>query len=73
MSLLISSNKLINIMEIIQKGLIDTNLKVLFHSLTLLVKIIPILKKRVENYLSLIVDPLLISLGSTNTSIKDTT
>ena len=71
LSLLVSSNKLLNIMEVIQKGLIDSNLKVLIHTLTLFVKMIPLINKKLENYLNLLIEPLLSCLGSSNTSIRD--
>lgn len=67
-----TSNKLKTIMQILQKGLKDTNLKVLLRTLNYLAKIIPILKSKIEQFLGIIVEPLVISMGCSNTSIKST-
>lgn len=67
------SKKLSNLVQIMQKGLNDPNLKVLIHSLTYLVKLIPLLGKKIESFLGFLMEPLVVSLGSSNTSIRDVT
>ena len=68
---LVASNKLGNLLHVMEKGLTDSNLKVLVHSLTYLVKLIPLLSSRSDGYLGHVLEPLVVSLGSSNTSIRD--
>lgn len=66
-----SSPKLLNVIDIFCKGLNDSNLKVHIHTLNALNKAIPALGRAIEPHLGLIVNSLLVGLGSANTSIRE--
>jgi CLASP N terminal len=63
-------NKITNLIEIFQKGLTDMNLKVIIHTLTYLIKVIPAIKD-LDKHINLLLEPLVICLGSSNSSIRD--
>ena len=66
-----SAQKIESLMFIVQKGLKDSNLKVLIHSLTYLSKIVGFMKTEISGFLKIFIEPAMVSLGCSNTSIRD--
>lgn len=65
------AQKIDSLMFIVQKGLKDSNLKVLIHSLTYLSKIVGFMKTEISRFLKIFMEPVVLSLGCSNTSIRD--